>query len=220
MAQLDPGSFVIPAYPGFDVVEPVIIPKPPCIGAKVPEADRVPLLVEAYREAAVAIYKRRIWVPDVVPDSKLWANLVQAAELFVDEEVSPLAWAAWSIQRVWMEYAKKGPRGGKPKPAPLSWVFQPARLEKRVGWFGREMGDFGGGRVLMGDAHRQLITWWQGAVSAIRRSGARDDAARAIWEQWFPDGAYERGLERARMEAERERDRLKKAMAEGKFLWL
>lgn len=201
------------------------------VGAGASEEERVELLLAAYNQTAARLLPRE-FNPHTrqalkAPDRKV---LVKAAALLLEHEVSPLRWAEFSFEG-WAkggepadegqepadEGKAKGSGRGRPRAVrpPLRWVYAEKRVAGKSGW-ARSALERRGSSVVVTRALRSLIAKWQQMMVAVLRGEVAPEDAGA---KFFPDGLYERLVEKARSEGRREQDRINTDIAAGKYLW-
>lgn len=216
------GRGVVPPFPGQEVVAPVSVPDPPRLRAGLSERAAATVLVRAYRGAIESRYGRG-GTYRLPPELKMVdANLpllAAAGRLLAAEEIAPAAWAAWSVD-IWRDYvASRSSNENPPRPA---YVFGAKRLEDpRVrGWFAREGGAAAGGRVIFTPEHRALVLRWQRMKhEAMRRGAVTAEELSAVAFRWWPPGAFDAAVRRARDAASREERALRDRVERGEFVW-
>ncbi len=214
----------LPPFPGVAVVSPAAIPAPPMVAAGASEEERVALLLSAYNQTAARLLPRE-FNPHArqalkAPDRKV---LVKAAALLLEHEVSPLRWAEFSFEG-WAKGGEaesdapaKGSGRGRPRAVrpPLRWVYAERRVAEKSGW-ARSALERRGSSVVVTRALRSLISRWQQMMVAVLRGEVSPTEAG---EQFFPNGLYQRLVEKAQSEGRREQDRINTDIAAGKYLW-
>lgn len=170
--------------------------------ASTPPSVRVEGLLAAYNTAVRECYgiKPRPWGPkqslptDRVPNTradhdadtnaarwvmklKSYDRLVAGAEIMVEEEIAPLAWALW-----WMPKLKHRWPDGPPPPAML---FSATTLSKRYGWF-RKTNQSGGLEYKTTKAHLEQM--FRRREAELRFRGADDDdVLYRGFPQWYAE---------------------------------
>lgn len=208
----------VPRYPGIDVVAPAQVPDPPLLDPESPSLDHVTILAAAYRGAVESRFGGRCYVlRGDLRGTKHWAAFVGAAEALIEHNIPPAAWAAFSCD-VWKKFSARGPRPtrGKGWP-PVAWVFSAKRIEERRGWFRAEESDYSGGRAIFGPKHKDLMYRFARLDWVLGDPRVRD--VGAVVEQFFPGNLYEELVNAARAEAADYRERFKRQIREGRFLW-
>jgi len=215
------GRGVVPPFPGQEVVAPAVVPDPPRLRPGLSERAAAMVLVRAYRGAIESRYGRG-GTYRLPPELKMVeANLpllTSAAALLAAEEIAPAAWAAWSVD-IWRDYVAS--RSKNENPPRLPFVFGAKRLEDPQvrGWFGKE-GAALGGRVIFTPEHRALVLRWQRMRFDVMRRGAiTPEELSAVASRWWPPGAYDAAVRRARETASREERALRDRVERGEFLW-
>lgn len=132
---------------------PVMVPNPPLLDPHdIP--GRKAYLLQRWFEGAVEVRtKKRCWSfraerAGHITQSKYFDLLTKAAAVFIEHDIAPAAWCAFSVD-VWRENNKGAP--------PIAWVFAAKRIEERRGWFRSVSSDYSGGRVLYSEAGRELM---------------------------------------------------------------
>lgn len=199
--------------PPWALVGVAAVPNPPTLDTSMTDRERAIRLADAYRGAVRARLRLDAFAfkRGDVTRSKHYPTLVEAAAFMLAHELAPAAWCAWSCD-VWRQYA-----GGR-KPPPIPWVFGAKRLAERRGWFEAEEGAYTGGRVSYGPEQSRLVQRYLAARLEIDRAGAFA-SPEGVFAKWFPGDAYERAVERARVEVERASTSLRRDADMGVFLW-
>ena len=123
-----------------------------------------------------------------------------------DNDVPPASWALFMIDNAAHE-------GKKNKPT-INRVFNPKTLDSFLSWFNREVGSYGGGRLLFTDAHKDILRRYEG----LRRDAHKEKLTNTLLEKWFPDG-WEAHYEKAKKEAAKDQARLCDIVRHGGFVW-
>lgn len=211
-----PGKCGVPPFPDIAMINPAVVPAPPKLKPDDRSRDQVAALVKAYKSAVLAKYGQRIWSLRTgyqLERHPLYPKLLAAAKMVLDLGLSPIAWAAWSID-VWREHNAKAK-----KPPPVQWVFAESRLTERVGWFRRDSG-YAGGRIELGAVARNLLARYSSMQAEL--VGAQDHSAvtiQTIVEHWFPGSLFEDLVDRARVEAAEIQRELNNKAERGEWLW-
>jgi hypothetical protein len=204
----------VPPFPSFDVVEPARVPSPPKLDPDAPDATLARELLTWYRAAV----ERRTGKPCHVlkhcklGKAKAYPAIVATARRLIEHDIAPAAWVAFMLDL----YRDHAGRKGVPR---VSWAFAPERVDKWRGYFGRNEASYcGGGRIVYGKTHRELMRRYHSMRLALR-SAAGDP--RAVVEEWFPPtvGTYEQFVRLAQAEAARIRVDLERRAARGEFMW-
>jgi hypothetical protein len=216
------GRGVVPPFPGQEVVAPAVVPDPPRLRPELTERSMATMLVRAYRGAVESRYGRggsyRLPPEGKMVDANL-SLLAAAGRLLAAEEIAPAAWAAWSVD-IWRDYVAS--RSSNENPPRLAYVFGAKRLEDpRVrGWFANEGGAAAGGRVIFTPEHRALVLRWQRMrFDVMRRGAVTPEELSAVASRWWPPGAYDAAVRRAREAASREERALRDRVERGEFVW-
>lgn len=216
------GRGVVPPFPGQELVAPASVPDPPRLRAELSPRSAATVLVRAYRGALESRYGRKATYrlpPESVMVERELPLLTSAVALLTSEEIAPAAWAAWSVD-VWRDYVASKSNGENPPR--LSYVFGAKRLgdHKVRGWFAREGGAAAGGRVIFTPEHRALVLRWQRMkMDASRRGAVTPSELAAVADRWFPPGAFDAAVRRARESASREERALRDRVERGEFVW-
>ena len=139
--------------------------------------------------------------------SKHYTTLVRASEAFIEHDIRPAAWCAFSCD-VWLRYRKTHP--------PVSWVFGAKRIVERRGWFWRELQDYMGGRIVYTPAGRKLLRVNSRAQAHVFRTGSVE--GMPVHELVTP-GAYEALVRRARLQGEQMQRDLNSRVNNGEWIW-
>jgi hypothetical protein len=223
------GDLLIPPYPSNVLIKPARTPAPPLLTDDMAPDKRVQLLLRAFRAAVKARLGVECWIypKGLKPTDALYPQLVAAAEELCERGITPVGWAAFSCD-IWRTYgggdddepaAGKGKRK-RAKWPPLGWVFTTKRIEERAGWYGKEAGSYSGGRLYVGNHHKDMLRRYEGMIRALRMAGGDDldeDATREIVQRYFPD--WQGDLARAQEEAEETQVALDNLKARGEWLW-
>jgi hypothetical protein len=205
-------SGLLPPYPGATVVPPVIVPPPPLLGHDMSDIDVAETLAEAYRASVYAVMGEvsRAMTRSRIEDTRWFHSLCACGRLLRDASVAPLSWAVWSME-VW--------KGWKPggRPGPPNWVFSPTRVDGRMDNFLREFGSVGQPRMVITDAHRELLARYRAVVDGVAAEGV--GALRALLAEHLPVGMYDELLSRASEESALERGKIEMALTDGAWLW-
>lgn len=202
----------LPPYPGATVIPPVIVPPPPLLGGGLSDIEIADALAEAYRCAVYAVFNSvsRAMTRSRIEDTRWFHALCSAGRLLREHSVAPLAWAVWSMG-VWKNWKPGG------KPAPPNWVFSPSRVDGRMENFFREFGSVGQPRMVITDAHRELLARYRAVVDGVAAEGV--PALRALIAEHLPAGTYEELLAKAHKESALERGKIEMALMDGAWLW-
>jgi hypothetical protein len=147
------------------------------IHASTPTPVRVRSMLAAYNHAVKELYGARVHPWGNVEKLKMYQRLVASADIFVTEEVSPMAWALW-----WMPKLK---HHWPDKPPPASLVFSATTLKKRLGWFVRT-DDSGGLKYQVTRSHIEQML--RRKEAELRYRGASDeDVFYRGFPTWYAD---------------------------------
>lgn len=201
----------VPPPPNRGDIEIARVPSPPRITEAMPDDDRARLMARAYRGAVQAKTRKPCWAFKG-SDPRRWkdyASLVECAEELLAEDISPAAWAAWSVDK-WSEMKS---RSCAP---PVRWCYSAARVQERAEWFRSEELGYSGGGLRPGRMHQRLAEKWNGMAQEM---GDSDNDPSMVLERWFPGDLYERMYETAVWEARDYQRRLNEQKARGDWLW-
>jgi hypothetical protein len=203
----------VPPLPGPDLLGQATIPHPPRLDAEDGDPARADHLADAYRRGVEAKFGGRCWAfrRGRIERSKHYATLVSAAALFVEHDIAPAAWVAWSIA-TWKRYHTAD------RPPPIGWMFGAKRIAERRGWFSAEAGDYSGGLVQKGPLARQLIADWFAMRRAIDKAGAWREP-KALVAEFFPDDTWGERLAAARAETKKLAADLRRRAEAGEWFW-
>lgn len=176
------------------------------------DLQRAAMLGAAYRAVVDARYGGKCWALVQLKRSKHLPMMIASAATMLEHNIAPAAWVAWSVD-LWRRDTAK-----TMKP-PLTWVFSPARIEKRRGWFSSEgIMEYSGGRVIVGPKRAALVQSYMAMRREIDIAGAWD-APQAIVKKFFPGNTYERELGGVRAEVKKDQEALKARVEAGEILW-
>ena len=200
-----PGVGGVPPFPSPDWAR---LPDPPLLDPQDPDGHWF-VLQHAYTGAC---QWRGIKLP---PPNRVNAfhiggrvSVHAAADMLLKLRIPPISWASWSVDQ-WARRSKKHP--------PVPWVWAPRRIELERGWYRRESGAFGGGKMIFGPSAREMLKRYSDMRAAL--VGVPAAGVPAVVAKFFPDDLYTALFERSKIEASAERFRLAKALADGKWLW-
>lgn len=190
------------------------VPSPPLLDPSADEHSHAVLLARWYVGAAESRFKGKcyLFARHPVERSKHYALLKRAAQVFIERNIPPAAWCAFSCD-VWREY------GGNKKPPLVSWVFSPKRIENRRGWFRAESGDYTGGLVVMTPAARDLLDLQHRMRLTIARENPSPDRLARIVRHYFPGDRFAELVSQVDEEARAVAADFDRRMKEGRWLW-
>ena len=216
------GTQGMPPYPAARIVPPAMIPPPPRLPEELTDTEGARWLVNAFRGAVESRYKKlgkrgkpyRCWVLSrrgSLEKSKYLKQLIEAADLLRELEAAPAAWCAFSVD-CWRKYDM-----GK-KPPSIAWVYQLGRIENQNGWYQGEEPYYMSRRVVYSKPAQVLIYQYQQMRFALARSGAqtRQEVAVVV-EKFFPDGLYDRLVDKAKDRSLDDQQRISAAAARGEW---
>lgn len=213
---------LLPPFPGVATLRPAVVPPPPMVAQSATDEERVTMLLTAYN-LALAHQLPRVFNKHANTSKPLKAAerklLVDASHALYEHNVSPLRWVEFSLSTfaASAEAAakKKGREPGAPRCPPLAFVFTVDRINTKAGWARRAFDRRGGNFVLTRSA-RIIVSKWTAMMSAVLRG---EVSPRDAGAKFFPEGQYERLVEKAVAEAQREQARIDTDIAAGKYLW-
>ena len=208
---------MLPPFPGVGVVEPPTVPAPPMVQAEQSEEDRVTLLLSAY-DMALRQHLPREFNPHngKKPTAAERKLLLEASRNLLDHKVSPLRWVEFSLDG-WKALGKAEDtpvKNWKPRPM-LRWVYAPKRIEEKAGW-ARSAYERRGGTAVLTRTMRQFVARWNTMMQAVLRGEVSPDAAG---EKFFPNGQYDRLVEKAVTEGRQLQEKIDTDIRAGIYLW-
>ena len=205
----------VPTYPGSNLIKTATVPHPPQLDPDAKPVEWAERLAQAYRGVAEARTGKRCWVfaRGDITRSKHYNRFVAAARALIEHEIPPAAWASFSFD-VWRDHAKRN----VDKPPPVTWVFAENRIHKNRGWFRSAGAGAGmGGRVVLGEKHRALLTRYGQMKWELRLTP--DEEVAEVVERFFPGDTYDRMVEDSLREVEDIQASLRSRAASGQYLW-
>lgn len=211
-------------YPGVPPLISVIslcprVPPPPLLKATDTPERNARLLSFWFISSTEAKFRgSKCWTfrnPKVFRDIRQSAHfdlLVKASAVFIELEIAPAAWCAFSCD-VWSNFGKEK------KAPPASWVFGPKRIEERQGWFRGEAGDYAGGRVVITDRARKLLQLQSWMRSCVSRECPDDTRLREIVHHYFPGRLYEDLVSQVKQESMMIQRELDSKAQSGGWVW-
>ena len=211
----------LPANP-LHTLEAVALPTPPRLTLEQTPAQRAVLVVRAYLGSLKTIRRRtKLWwdyrcdsthTPDITA-SKSYDKLKELADLFVEHELSPFAWAAWRL-RVAPPEPKAVP--GLYQVLSKTWLAKP----QRRGWFRRDTADMYRVASIEPPACERLRNKWEQMLAEVYASNPSDVAmVRAIFETHFPGEALRLMTRRAAEQTNELRAQYAQRVSNGEWLW-
>ena len=205
----------VPAFPGDSIVPLVVVPNQPKLPETNTPQDNARILGAVYREAIKRLYKKKSWAfaRGNIENSKHYATLCEASKLFIELGISPTAWVDWHMKS-WQSWKGAG------KIPPVTATYSPEKIHKWRGWFAKSY-DVHGGKALITDTHRELLTRYRAMRRGLKRLGPSAELSKIqeIVEQHFPDGMYDLLVQRAKAEAQALQFRLEDNVRKGKWIW-
>lgn len=234
--MISPGGPFVPRIPKIEELCVPKLPDPPML-PELGDLETAELLVKLYRglveartKAPCAILSRR----GSVSSYRGFESLVEAGRAFREHQIAPAGWIAFSWD-VWHGYISRDEKTSKLKrsrPPALGWTYLPTRIVQHRGWYRRESGSYGGGRLLISAEQHKLVE-----LRAQLEAQARWDTTRMfnrsdgqvsreqltellsrLQAEYFPRG-FQAMVERVKVGGERQSTRLAEMVGEGRFMW-
>lgn len=209
----------IPRYPCSTTVPMARVPSPPKLDAGLGPRRRRSTLARWFKTALVSRFgaKARGAGAGFARSKKIETLLDAAAERFIEYEIAPAAWCAWSCD-VSLRLFQKDPE--RPKPPTIFWVYSTKWIEDRREWFEHEA-DTIGGRMIATRAHDELTRRWYAMDRELRHARATtDEAQREIVAKHFPDDLYRELVEQAHVQVVKIQEAINSLARSGdKWLW-
>lgn len=211
----------LPAYPGWSVVAPALVPSPPLLVPTDPEDYKVRLLANAFRGAVEREYGVKCFLlANVTPKAKSYRALVEAALLLEGFGVAPAQWCCYAVRRWYLARTHSGGwTEGSPVPLPpINVIFSKKQITEKLSdreKLGAVTSQAQGGRAIFGTTHKALIVRYNEMRAAILR-GHRYEEAMAMF---LPGTSYEDMVDAAKNEAIDTRNRLDRDVSRGKIIW-
>lgn len=210
------------------------IPEPPHLDGSMTTERAALIVVRAYLGALKAAkmkpaqwgaYGRRDRTPDITK-AKAYGVLCKLADLFLEHEIAPAAWAAFRLDCLLHAHnARLAKDGGdeafKVPPLPVlmsaTWLGEPPRR----GWYRRDYASRGWrGKVVSTTSRTTLMTLWASLQQDLDRvDHLTVERARALYEQRFPDNLLATLIERASAEGRERQAHYDALAAQGEWLW-
>ena len=202
-------SVPMPPYPSVGFVGVPKVPPPPMLSDELSDEDCVKKLAEAYRGAFESRYHKRSYVltRGSLKKNKYYTSFVEAAHFMRDNDVAPAAWTLFMFDNAAHE-------GKKNKPPTINRVFNPKTMDTLLSWFSREASNYGGGRLLFTDAHKDILRRYEG----LYRDAHKEKLTNTLIEKWFP-GGWESHYDKAKKETAKDQARLCDIVRHGGFVW-
>lgn len=201
----------MPPFPNLQRVPCASTPHPPRLQQDASDRELVDALLRAYRGCVSERYRTKCGVlfRGLKPGDKQYASILACARALREQDMAPAAWAAFSIDQ-WRQY------GQNPKPPPITWVMASSRVEKHHGWFHAEESGYGGGRLVFGARHRELVQRYTDCQFWLAQNPGK---LQHLLEHYFPGDLYERLVVDAKKEAVEIQLELNHKASRGDFLW-
>lgn len=215
----------LPAHPLLNMAT-VTIPKPPLLTKDMTPEHRALLVVRAYLGAATAAgFKFKQWSaykvgsakPGDITKASTYGLLCELADLFVEHEISPFAWASWRISV--LLHGKSRKDVSTPS---LFGLMSKTWLAKGVrrGWFRKDTGSQYGGTAIEPPTVAKIRERWDrmlAEVYAVRPTTA--DEVREVFAAYFPGTRLAEMTTRAAQEVESLRLQYVARAVKGEWLW-
>jgi hypothetical protein len=147
--------------------------------------------------------------------SKRFPLLLDAAKAFIENDISPALWFAWSFN-FWNQNKTK-----KAMP-PLAWLLSPKRMAERSGWFHSEAAFTMGCRMQYNDTERKFMLLQHRMItelSLLTVEECTDYKVQSIVHKYFPKGLYDNIVQEIKSDAIMRQMELSDAVARGEWLW-
>jgi hypothetical protein len=204
----------LPPAPRVYDIAPCIVPDPPMLDSEESAERHAQLLANWYSGAVEQATGKKCWAFARGPacKSKHFKTLKAAARLFIEHDIAPAAWIAFSFS-VWEQHSDDAE-------PPIGWVFGASRIEERRGWFHSVASRYGGGVQMYVPAAMELMRAHVALRLAVRRARPMtSEELVAIVERMLPLQKREALARKASAEAEQKRAELACDIANGKWVW-
>ncbi len=205
----------IPAFPGPSVVKPAQVPDPPKMDAELSPTSRAVHLSEMYQGVRIAKTGKRDWgLRNLENNKRRMSMFTNAAGAFVEHELSPVAWMAWSLD-FWFEQEDA-------KPPRVEWLLSPKRIVKHRGFFRNNVASYSGGRLIHGEKYKELTKRYMRMRSCLLNTS---EPVADIVARFFPGKRYAQLVEETKEEASNIQVGLRNQISRGdyvrdnSFLW-
>lgn len=219
----------IPSDP-FEGLYTAHIPEPPRLTEEQAPELRALIVVRAYLGALKAddlkptqwqSYARRDRTPDITK-TKVYGVLCRLADLFVEHEIPPAAWAAFRLDTLRHPYTT-GQKPGEFKTPTLPHLMSAKWLGEgpRRGWFRRDYASRGWrGKVVSTTSRDTLMEIWGGLQRDLDGVAELDvETAKALFALRFPGNLLQTLIERASAEGRALQAHYNGLAAQGEWLW-
>ena len=190
------------------------IPAPPLLDSKDTRARHAFLLSQWYLGAVSARLSSkplRNWKH--ITKSKHFSRLVKAAAKFIEHQVAPASWCAWSCE-VWRLYINS-----RTVPT-MAWVFDVKRIEKQHGWFHADGEEVLAGMHVYTPSARELLDRRARMFAHIAfHVNPSSELLERIRDYHFPNNLYDELSKRAVVEAREYKHDLQLQVSAGKWVW-
>ncbi len=211
----------VPAYPGWSIVTPAVVPEAPKLQAADAEDYKVRLLASAFRGAVEREYGVSTFLlAKLTPRSKSYVLLAKAARELERFGVAPAAWCIFAVRRWFLARTHTGgwTKGDPVALPPIGVVFSVRMIAERLGdedKRGAVESCALGGQVIFGETHKALLVRYNAMRAAINRGA---DRAQAV-ALFFPGTSYDDLVDSARAEARETRMRIEGDITRGRVVW-
>lgn len=239
--MISPGGPYVPRIPRIEDLCIPKLPDPPLL-EDLDDVETAELLVRLYRGLIEARTKERCPILSKrgsVSSYRGFADLVKAGRTFREHEIAPAGWIAFSWD-VWYGYVRREKseppadpgKAKRRRPPALGWTYLPSRIVKHRGWYRRESGSYGGGRLLISAEQHKLIelraqleqqALWDTTRLFNRSEGQVSQSQLTellskLQAEYFPFG-FQAMIEQVKVGGERQSKRLSELIKEGRFVW-
>jgi hypothetical protein len=206
----------VPTVRSVAAVAPCSIPDPPLLDPSDSEERHAFLLSRWFLGAVESRFGKRSWAfgRGHITRSKHYAALVAIAKVFIERQVAPAAWCAFSCD-VWKRIEPS-------KPPSVKWVFSATRIAERAEWFHSEENDYSGGTVVYTPSGRELLARLARLRTRIQREVTMHDEQklRDVVAETLPQHLLDRLVADAKREATEMTADLRSQVASGDWVWL
>lgn len=204
----------LPPYPSTALLKTPRLPAPPKLPSDGDPESGAAMIAAAYRGAVESRTGQTCWAfsRGRISRSKYFKALCAAGELFVEHDISPASWLAFSAD-IWLQHFAKG----KVTAPPVNWAISTKRIAQHHGWFNREALNYSGGRLLLTDQHKDLLRRYDGLKRSMFQC-LNPDEIHTLIDEWFPDG-WEKMYEIVKQEGREEQKRIERVVKRGEFIW-
>lgn len=221
-AIMEAWGHLIPPYPGPDVVPLARVPPPPLLDAESSLELRAWECAVAYRSVVTSMYGRCNAMP-VMP-RRSWeapASVMRGAKILTELRRPPMGWCAFSV-RNWLTYHAQHAKTKKKRAQqpPIAWVFAATRLQAQEEWYAWERSRLLTGRVLIPQAHSELIMRYESLRRELLELDCPAQAeVEATIERVLSRRKYDRLVRLARKQSQDRSEDLEDRIQRGEYIW-